>query len=132
MEAPVSPPPAKRTRKFVCPRGKQSGGFAWLVVFEILYYVIVINHFLADTRNIRGSATMIRLRISLQIYIYKRERGPTHTPTHTFLFIYSSTWQGLEWRFPGIILPKHKHVLLISTSHNALICSLSVVSWGVY
>ena len=28
-------------RRFVSPRGKQSGGFAWLAVFEILYYVIV-------------------------------------------------------------------------------------------
>ena len=131
MEAPVSPPPAKRTRNFVSPRGKQSGGLAWLVVFEIPYYVIVINHFLADTRNIRGSATMIRLRISLQIYIYIyiyihhvhvytktntegrnskyqlkniiiyiKGGGAPHTPTHTFLFIYSSTWQGLEWRSP--------------------------------
>ena len=54
MEAPDSPPPAKRTRRFVSPRGKQSGGFAWLAVFEILYYVIVIDHFLAYMHIRRG------------------------------------------------------------------------------
>ena len=79
MEAPDSPPPAKRARRFVSPRGKQSGGFAWLAVFEILYYVIVwyssttssrIWIYAADPRYIRGSATLIRPRISLQIYIY--------------------------------------------------------------
>ena len=54
MEAPDSPPPAKRTRRFVSPRGKQSGGLAWLAVFEILYYVIVIDYFLAYMHIRRG------------------------------------------------------------------------------
>ena len=70
----------------------------------------------ADTRNIRGSATMIRLRISLHIYIiyihhvhvytktksegrnskyqlkniiiqHRRGRGPTHTHKHILIYL---------------------------------------------
>ena len=79
MEASDSPPPAKRARRFVSPRGKQSGGFAWLAVFEILYYVIVIDHFLAYMNIRRGSK------------IYTRVGDfdpPTHQPTNIYIYIY--------------------------------------------
>ena len=117
--------PSEPASLCVLEASKAAGSLGW---WSLRSYIMLLswNHFLADTRNIRGSATMIRLRISLQIYIYIyiyiyihhvhvytktntegrnskyqlkniiiyqiRGRGPTHT----FLFIYSSTWQGLE------------------------------------
>ena len=82
MEAPDSPPPAKQTRRFVSPRGKQSGGFAWPVVFEILYILryclIFIDHFVAYMHIRRG---------------YNKYRQvsdfdpPTHQPTNTYILV---------------------------------------------
>ena len=78
MEAPVSPPPAKRARRFVSPRGKQSGGFAWLAVFEILYYVIVIDHFLA----------YMNIRRGYKIYTRVGDFDPpTHQPTNMYILV---------------------------------------------
>ena len=73
MEAPDSPPPAKRTRRFVSPRGKQSGGFAWLAVFEI-------DHFLA----------YMHIRSGYKKYTRVGDFDPpTHQPTTLCNFNYS-------------------------------------------
>ena len=73
MEVPDSPPPAKRTCRFVSPRGKQSGGLA---VFEILYYVIVIDHFLAYMHIRRGYKKYTRVGDF---------DPPTHQPTNIYI-----------------------------------------------
>ena len=43
------------------------------VAYCCMFIMIFIDHFLAYIRNIGGSATLIRLRISLQVYVHTQQ-----------------------------------------------------------
>ena len=124
MVAPDSPPPANRTRRFVFPRGKQSGGFAWLAVFEILLLSSTTSSriciYAADTRNIRESATLIRLRISLQTCIYSltHTHAYTHIHTHIHMHIHSYTYTRI-YMHTHAYTHLHIHMHNYTRIHNA-------------